>query len=105
MQRATTETLYFETGPGNAPTLRIRPGETFEVQTQLNRGPWLDDHPDAISVHSTKAPRATTTLTYGRVSATSASSHGAHVSRSWTVGLLSGGAQRTAATIRAPSSC
>src|SRR5437763_879823 len=46
MQRATTETLYFETGPGNAPTLRVRPGETFEVQTQLNRGPWLDVHPD-----------------------------------------------------------
>lgn len=46
MQRATTDVLYFETGPANAPTLRVRPGEVFEVQTQLNRGPWLDDHPD-----------------------------------------------------------
>lgn len=46
MQRASTDVLYFETGPQNAPTLRVRPGETFEVQTQLNRGPWLDDHPD-----------------------------------------------------------
>jgi acetamidase/formamidase len=27
-------------------TLRVRPGEAFEVQTQLNRGPWLDTHPD-----------------------------------------------------------
>src|SRR5262249_58452954 len=28
------------------PIFRVRPGETFEVQTQLNRGPWLDGHPD-----------------------------------------------------------
>jgi acetamidase/formamidase len=46
MQRATTETLYFETGPDNPVTMRVRPGEEFEVQTQLNRGPWLDTHPD-----------------------------------------------------------
>ena len=46
MQKATTETLYFETGPHNAPTMRVQPGERFQVQTQLNRGPWLDSHPD-----------------------------------------------------------
>jgi acetamidase/formamidase len=46
MQCATTDVLYFETGPGNRPTLRVRPGETFQVRTQLNRGPWFDDHPD-----------------------------------------------------------
>ena len=46
MRRATTDQLYFETGPSNAPTMRVRPGETFEVQTQLNRGPWLESHPD-----------------------------------------------------------
>jgi len=46
MQTATTDVLYFETGPGNAATLYVRPGETFRVQTQLNRGPWLDDHPE-----------------------------------------------------------
>jgi amidase len=46
VQRATTEILYFETGPGNAPTLRVKPGETFLVQTQLNRGPWLTSHAD-----------------------------------------------------------
>src|SRR5260221_13852877 len=46
MQRATTQTLYFETGPGNPITMRVKPGEAFEVQTQLNRGPWLDTHPD-----------------------------------------------------------
>jgi amidase len=45
MQRATTETLYFEIGVDNAPTMHVRPGEVFEVQTQLNRGPWLDSHP------------------------------------------------------------
>jgi len=47
MKRATTDVLYFETGPDNPPTLRVQPGETFEVQTQLNRGPWMDTHPDA----------------------------------------------------------
>lgn len=46
MQRATTDRLYFETGPDNAVTMRVKPGEDFEVQTQLNRGPWLEAHPD-----------------------------------------------------------
>jgi len=46
MQRATKDILYFETGPDNEPTLRVRAGEEFEVETQLNSGPWLDDHPD-----------------------------------------------------------
>lgn len=46
MQIATRDTLYFETGPDNPPTLRVQPGETFVVETQLNRGPWLDTHPN-----------------------------------------------------------
>jgi acetamidase/formamidase len=46
MKRATTDLLYFETGPDNPPTLRVEAGEEFEVQTQLNRGPWLETHPD-----------------------------------------------------------
>jgi acetamidase/formamidase len=46
MQRATTDILYFETGPDNEPTMWVEPGEVFEVQTQINRGPWLDGHPD-----------------------------------------------------------
>lgn len=47
MKRATPDVLYFETGPDNPPTLRVEPGEAFEVQTQLNRGPWIESHPDA----------------------------------------------------------
>jgi len=46
MQRATKDLLYFETGPDNAPALHVEPGEEFEVETQINRGPWLDNHPD-----------------------------------------------------------
>jgi amidase len=46
MQRQTPATLYFETGPHNAPTLTVDPGEEFEIQTQLNRGPWFDTHPE-----------------------------------------------------------
>jgi acetamidase/formamidase len=39
--------MYFSTGPNNAPTLRVEPGETFEAQLQINSGPWVDGHPDA----------------------------------------------------------
>ena len=46
MKRATKDVLYFETGRDNPVTLRVQPGEEFEVETQLNRGPWLDDHPE-----------------------------------------------------------
>ena len=46
MKRATKDTLYFEIGPDNAPTLHVRPGEVFEAETQINAGPWLDTHPD-----------------------------------------------------------
>jgi acetamidase/formamidase len=46
MKRATRDVLYFEIGRSNAPTLSVQPGEVFEVETQLNRGPWLDSDPD-----------------------------------------------------------
>ena len=46
MQRSDKDILYFETGPDNAPTMWVDPGEEFEVVTQMNRGPWIDDHPD-----------------------------------------------------------
>ena len=52
MKRATPEILYFETGPQNPVTLRIAPCEEFEVQTQLNRGPWLRDDPDGTALQS-----------------------------------------------------
>lgn len=45
MKRATKDILYFETGPWNKPTLWVEPREEFEVETQMNRGPWLDTHP------------------------------------------------------------
>jgi amidase len=46
MKRATRETLYFEIGADNPPTLHVQPDEVIEVETQLNRGPWLDTHPE-----------------------------------------------------------
>jgi hypothetical protein len=45
MKRATTEILYFEIGRHNPVTLKVAAGEEFEVQTQLNRGPWLEGYP------------------------------------------------------------
>ena len=35
----------FETSAENAVTERVRPGETFELQTQINRGPWIYNLP------------------------------------------------------------
>jgi acetamidase/formamidase len=49
-KRATRDVLYFEIGADNEPTLRVEPGETFIVETQLNRGPWLDNHPDGAAL-------------------------------------------------------
>ena len=46
MKVADKTILYFETGSDNEPTLSVDPGEESEVITQMNRGPWLDDHPD-----------------------------------------------------------
>jgi amidase len=39
MQRQPRTPLYFETGPDNPPTMTVADGETFEVETQMNRGP------------------------------------------------------------------
>ena len=52
------------------------------------------------SASQANEPRQTTARTVGSTSASSASSQALQVSRSSMVGLLSGGAQRTAATIR-----
>ena len=52
MQKATRDVLYFEIGTDNAPTLHVQPGEVFEVETQLNRGPWLDTHPDGEALRA-----------------------------------------------------
>ncbi len=46
VKRATKDTLYFETGADNPVTLEVEPGERFQVETQMNAGPWLDQHPD-----------------------------------------------------------
>jgi amidase len=46
VKRADKDILYFEIGAANTPTLEVEPGEEFEVETQMNAGPWLDTHPD-----------------------------------------------------------
>lgn len=42
MQRASKDILYGETGADNPPTMQVAPGEEFEVETQMNAGPWLE---------------------------------------------------------------
>jgi amidase len=46
MQRIGKDVIYFETGAGNPVTHRVRAGETFEVETQINAGPWIDELPE-----------------------------------------------------------
>ena len=46
MKRQSKEVLYFEISAQNKPTLRVQAGEEFEVQTQLNRGPFTTEHPE-----------------------------------------------------------
>ena len=48
MKTATRETLYYEHSAANPVTLRVEPGEWFEVQTQMNRGPNAELVPDDI---------------------------------------------------------
>ena len=48
MQRATTDILYYEHSPFNKPTMTVKPGEWFEVATQMNRGPDSDTVPEDI---------------------------------------------------------
>jgi amidase len=45
MQTIPKDILYFETGPDNPVTARVKPDETFEVVTQINSGPWIDKLP------------------------------------------------------------
>lgn len=47
MKTIGTDVLYFETGPDNEPVAQVKPGEEFEIRTQMNRGPWIDDEPEA----------------------------------------------------------
>jgi len=54
MQRAMPDVLYFEHSPENPPTMTVRPGEWFEVQTQMNLGPWVDDLPEERRDYYTK---------------------------------------------------
>ncbi len=48
MQRQLPDPLYFETGPDNQPTMTVQPGEVFEIQTKMNRGPHPDEVPDEL---------------------------------------------------------
>lgn len=50
MKRQDKDILYFEISSQNKPTLYVKPGEDFEVRTQLNRGPFTADHPDGQAV-------------------------------------------------------
>ena len=47
MKKIGTDVLYFEIGKDNPPTETVAQGETFLVQTQMNRGQWIEDRPNA----------------------------------------------------------
>jgi amidase len=47
MQKIPKDVLYFEIGADNAVTRHVALGETFEIETQINSGPWIDRLPPA----------------------------------------------------------
>ena len=48
MQRATRDVLYYETGRDNPVTMTVRPGDVFEVETQMNRGRDSSEVPEEL---------------------------------------------------------
>lgn len=48
MQRATKDVLYYTHSGANPPTMTVQPGEWFEVETQMNRGPDTERVPEDI---------------------------------------------------------
>ncbi len=48
MQRAIKDVLYYTHSGANPPTMTVQPGEWFEVETQMNRGPDAELVPDDI---------------------------------------------------------
>lgn len=48
MQRANKDVLYYTHSEANQPTMTVKPGEWFEVETQMNRGPDAARVPDDI---------------------------------------------------------
>lgn len=48
MQRATKDVLYYTHSGANPPTMTVKPGEWFEVESQMNRGPDAALVPDDI---------------------------------------------------------
>ncbi len=48
IQRQQPSPLYYEASPHNRPTLRVEPGEVFEVVTRMNRGPDISAVPDDL---------------------------------------------------------
>ena len=48
MQRAKKDVLYYTHSGANPPTMTVKPGEWFEVETQMNRGPDAELVPDDI---------------------------------------------------------
>ena len=48
MQRAKKDILYYTHSGANPPTMTVKPGEWFEVETQMNRGPDAALVPDDI---------------------------------------------------------
>jgi amidase len=46
MKKIGKDILYFEASRFNKPVCEIETGEVVEIETQMNRGPWIETHPD-----------------------------------------------------------
>ena len=56
MQTISRETLNYTLSPMNKPVARVRPGETFRIETELNTGTWLKTLEDRLQADTIKLP-------------------------------------------------
>ncbi len=66
MQRQTRDVLYYTHSRNNQPTLWVDPGETFEVETELCTGSWLQDISDVYRPELAVGPNPSSGCTYVR---------------------------------------
>jgi acetamidase/formamidase len=56
VQTISREILNYTLSPMNKPVARVRPGETFRVETELNTGTWLKTLEDRLQADTIKLP-------------------------------------------------
>lgn len=62
MKTATREHVYNKLSRNNPPALTVSPGEVFQVETELNGGPWLNSIDDRWDPSKSRGPNLCTVI-------------------------------------------